>query len=733
MHRRRTRFIGLAFAVAAVASALAHRAAATGVPVGGFLPLVGIGLTDEFKDGDSLDYDFFAAESAAVGGALLGSGGSPFFDLAILDTGANGSLLTTSAYAGFDLDGNEFDGTVVIEVGGATGTMDTVVTDPLGIYATGLANRLPGAPLALDQTKLLGQTNVSLLAMPPESELPNVLGLPFASQYATRIRNDEPQLFDHQGQTVRTPQIEFLPLGSGGQGITRRAPLTLAPSSSFNTLPLYAPDLFNIFNEIPLHENPTGHTHLNDGMASRAALFLSVDVENESEAIENANFFFDTGADVTVLSELNAARLGFDVVLDEPEFTVAVVGSGGARLEVPGFFVDEFTVEAVGGNLTATNVPVVVLNVTNPADPGNLVPGIVGMNLFSGRNLVIDPDPSLGAGNLGPHLYIGDPVTTVANWTTAAANAAWNGPLFWSTGDIPNVLTIANVRHVSGGNQTALLISDATAWEVNVSGAGPGQQMTLRIPTGIRLTTFAGANIERHGIVLIQPGGVLDVQNVDVRDGGRLTGAGSIVTGSGPIPGQVENVSGVVAPGVEIGAMTIEGRYSNGAAGTLEIEILDATGQHDRLEIDGPATLAGTLDVSISGANPFVPSIGNLFTILTASDGVAGHFETVNLPLLPSDRMWQIAYDQTDISLMVIKPGDFNGNGNVNSADLATWKSGYGTSYDGADFLVWQRNLGNRGNATAAPEPSARTMTALVAMVIAAIAPRIPRRTGRSL
>ena len=95
------------------------------MPVGGFLPFVGIGLTDEYKDGDALDYDFFAEEAPSVGGTLLSSGGSPFFDLALLDTGANGSLLTTAAYNGFDLDGPKANSTVTVveyTVGGATGS-----------------------------------------------------------------------------------------------------------------------------------------------------------------------------------------------------------------------------------------------------------------------------------------------------------------------------------------------------------------------------------------------------------------------------------------------------------------------------------------------------------------------------------------------------------------------------------------------------------------------------------
>lgn len=56
-------------------------------------------------------------------------------------------------------------------------------------------------------------------------------------------------------------------------------------------------------------------------------------------------------------------------------------------------------------------------------------------------------------------------------------------------------------------------------------------------------------------------------------------------------------------------------------------------------------------------------------------------------------------------------PGDFNGDGQVDGADLQSWKDGFGTAYDGNDFLVWQRNFGfgvpSSPTSAAVPEPAA--------------------------
>ncbi len=73
--------------------------------------------------------------------------------------------------------------------------------------------------------------------------------------------------------------------------------------------------------------------------------------------------------------------------------------------------------------------------------------------------------------------------------------------------------------------------------------------------------------------------------------------------------------------------------------------------------------------------------------------------------------------------LYSLKPvGDFNGDFFVNGADLPNWRGDYrvddgsdadgdGDS-DGADFLIWQRNVNKVFSASAVPEPSALVLAA---------------------
>jgi probable HAF family extracellular repeat protein len=82
-------------------------------------------------------------------------------------------------------------------------------------------------------------------------------------------------------------------------------------------------------------------------------------------------------------------------------------------------------------------------------------------------------------------------------------------------------------------------------------------------------------------------------------------------------------------------------------------------------------------------------------------------------------------------------PGDFNGDGATDAADLAVWTKGFGESaamvaqgdadldgdVDGADLLTWQRRLGeNPAVASAVPEPS--TILLSTAAIVCALSMR---------
>jgi hypothetical protein len=97
--------------------------------------------------------------------------------------------------------------------------------------------------------------------------------------------------------------------------------------------------------------------------------------------------------------------------------------------------------------------------------------------------------------------------------------------------------------------------------------------------------------------------------------------------------------------------------------------------------------------------------------------------------------------------LLIASFADFNESNLVDAADLATWRTGFGSTSgtfvsgnldvdgdtDGADFLLWQRQLGAHALGMAAgktvPEPSS---VSLIGLALAAVQSSFVWRTWRS-
>ncbi|GAB5518512.1 MAG: hypothetical protein RhofKO_07630 [Rhodothermales bacterium] len=128
---------------------------------------------------------------------------------------------------------------------------------------------------------------------------------------------------------------------------------------------------------------------------------------------------------------------------------------------------------------------------------------------------------------------------------------------------------------------------------------------------------------------------------------GRIEGVGTLdLTNLASL-----NNAGVLAPGLSPGVLSVTGPYDHQTA-TLEIELGGTTAgtDYDQLAVSGAVSLSGTLDVSL--INGFTPNAGATFSIITGGS-ISGTFDTVNLPTLGGGLTMSVAYNATDVQLVV--------------------------------------------------------------------------------
>ena len=122
------------------------------------------------------------------------------------------------------------------------------------------------------------------------------------------------------------------------------------------------------------------------------------------------------------------------------------------------------------------------------------------------------------------------------------------------------------------------------------------------------------------GDVLVE-GGSLIVNGVV--NGGLTVENGGLVGGDGWIAGNLTS-RGVVSPGNSPGILTVAGDYVQAPEGTLLLEFASPS-KYDRLAVLGSAQLDGVLALRWKHR----PKQGEIYTILTAADGVAGEFGAI--------------------------------------------------------------------------------------------------------
>jgi len=184
---------------------------------------------------------------------------------------------------------------------------------------------------------------------------------------------------------------------------------------------------------------------------------------------------------------------------------------------------------------------------------------------------------------------------------------------------------------------------------------------TVTVGNGGTLTTAGGGysqgrpgtatTIAAGGQINAGPGDYSQEISTSTTVDGTLTAAAvnnsGILTGSGVINGDFNDL-GTIAPGDgSVGSLEISGNYSQ--TGFLDIDI-DGPGAASILNVGGDATLNGTLDVSL--LDGFVPTLGETFLAMRYGSE-NGTFYDVEGAGLPAGDFWAATYDPGALYLTV--------------------------------------------------------------------------------
>jgi hypothetical protein len=234
---------------------------------------------------------------------------------------------------------------------------------------------------------------------------------------------------------------------------------------------------------------------------------------------------------------------------------------------------------------------------------------------------------------------------------------------------------------------------------------------TLRKTESDGTTLFANVAFTNSGSITVDGGGTIEFANgvtqtggsIILEDGnnltvtgGTLTLAGGTLGGAGTVNGNVNNTGGVVAPGASPGCLDIVGNFTQGAGGTLNLEVGGPTvcTDFDKLNITGSATLGGTLNATL--INAFDPLNGTPFQVMTFASRV-GNFSTVNGP-------FTLNFTATDLTIIKALPAQTFTVTNTNDAGAGSLRqaildaNGSTGTLDTIDF-----NIAGAGPHTIAP------------------------------
>ncbi|MEW6386615.1 MAG: autotransporter-associated beta strand repeat-containing protein [Thermodesulfobacteriota bacterium] len=297
------------------------------------------------------------------------------------------------------------------------------------------------------------------------------------------------------------------------------------------------------------------------------------------------------------------------------------------------------TVNSTGTSILAGNI----------SGGGSIIKAGTGSLTLSGTNtynnttltagtLIAGNDTPFGTGNLtinGGALQ--------ASGTRSLNETVTVGGDFAISGAASDNLTLGGTINLGGATRTITVNSAGTS---NLSAVISNGALTK---AGTGSLTLSGANTYA-GLTTVQAG-TLNLTG-GVRD--TTVSAGGTLTGTGTVTGALNN-SGTINPGNSPGTLNVDGSFTQGAGGTLQVEIASPT-SYDRIVVTGApgtASLNGTVAPILSGG--YLPRTNQIIPdIITTTGGLTGTFSQIANQRISRTLYWQPLYTSTSFSLQAL-------------------------------------------------------------------------------